>query len=191
MAKKSDPDVILRLADGVRKDDQFHQQQAEKRVALFLTIASISITFIVRGSVDSGVPFNDLMIGLLIILFVYGLETLQSVNWSRLRKDRNRQVADILWRKLSEVSTPTKEVCDIYLKEDVAFSKVPFACLRGSLPEFMYLSNSLLAVGITLSLFARFGTDSCIRIWVGSFVFIGIFTAQYLWWLIIRLRKSS
>jgi hypothetical protein len=159
-------------------------QQAEKRVTFFLTLAGggvLVIGYLSRQQVGQYPPdFYYGIVVLLVVLFLFGLSTLHKLNarWvhrrvyvanvEKLQKFIGKSGGEPL---LQIFSTPrgdgNKSLTEIYK-----------ARVRGTLTEFILLSNSLLASGVAGAIIyhhqqARvtpFLVRSCLTIFIISFV---------------------
>ena len=152
--------VAVSMLDSTGKAIVQRESQAEQRVRLFLTLGAGSIGFLslIRGFGElPGVNWYWATITFLAILLLYGLETVQSLNWKHIYTRVDSKLCNSLLSALSSYYPFVAEYKAILVDADKLKdapsqgpSHIPWHKVRGSLAEFMYASNGLLTAAIVM-----------------------------------------
>ena len=175
------------MLDSIGKGIAQRESQADQRVRLFLTLCAGSIGFLslLRGfGTLPGVDWYWVTITVLSILLLFGIETLQSLNWKHVYTRVDAKFGNSLLASLSEQYPFVEQYRGIVQDADKlkdapsrnVFS-IPWHKVRGTHSEFMYASNALLASAIILTLI--WGAGVCWTFTVCLLTFLLAVRVQY------------
>jgi hypothetical protein len=146
-------DQILKEIDHLTSIIQNEERQAEQRIQFFLMLAVGSISLIAlfeKWEVFKDGRFSYAVITTLSILFLYGLHTLNRINWRTIYINSSHSRMKSAFQALAKTNPHFKIAVSSIDKID---DKSNFRRkVRGSPAEFMYLTNALILTGIVLSL---------------------------------------
>jgi hypothetical protein len=158
--EKLDSDGIqlaTKLLELVTRRVEQHEAQSEQRVRLFLTLGSGSIailTILSRfGALPDPISYWTTIIVLLILL-IFGFETVHSLNWQQIYVRSNSKLDSSLRATLANQYQFAAKYSAIIedaerLRDQPTWWR---RRIRGSLPEFMYIANGLIASGIIMTI---------------------------------------
>ncbi len=181
---KEEVQLIMRLLDGLHHRMELLQSQDEQRVRLFLTMVSGSVAVLALIVQFGKVAIPEwLLVSIVLfsILLIYGIETLHSLNWSKIHTRECSAAAMYLDRLLASTSRIAASVSSIQSQAELfkAHAGLYRATLRGNLVEFMYLTNTLLFAGVTYMLGVHFAWNNCVQFWSTSTAFLASLLIQY------------
>jgi hypothetical protein len=159
-----DPEGV-RLATSLLETNQRNmfqrESQAEQRVRFFLTIGTGSIGFLAivpKLGALPGVDWHWVTLAVLVVLLLFGLETVQSMNWKQIYTRVDVKLANSVLATMSGKYPFVADYLEIIGEAthridhpNTTFRRALWR-LRGSLSEFMYISNALIASGIIMTL---------------------------------------
>jgi hypothetical protein len=190
--------LLIHRAEALARDSADEERQSEQRIKFFMSIAGGAIGLVglflrddflkvILLNGDKGIP---IIIGTLLVLLFFGLQTLNRLNWRTIFMTKyHDEWLDVMNRYSaisSEMSSHMKKFEDINAKiEQYNWHGLK---PRGSPCEFMYLANAILFTGIFL-LFGRYICWGVLHVCIGGFfAFISSIFCQY--FMCSRLRKK-
>jgi hypothetical protein len=184
MAKLSESEIIIRLLEFSKNESLRIENQAEKRVGFFLTVASASIAFWAY-LFSQNASSDYITLTFLIVLLAYGLETLQFLNWTKIhqRTNKNDEILNDAFSKLSETSK------ELAIETENIKNRIPKDWsygIRGGLAEFMYLTNSFIFTGIVFVVLRHAGLSNIFKSIILFITFITFIFIQYIFSKSIR-----
>jgi hypothetical protein len=189
MAKLTESEIILRLLEFSKNENLRIENQAEKRVGFFLTVASASIAFWAYLFTQD-VSSDYITVTFLIVLLAYGLETLQFLNWTKILQ-RTNKVDEMLTDAFSKLSKLSKELVNETENVRKGMPKGWTYNIRGGLAEFMYLTNSFIFTGIIFVAFRHAMVSDIFKVAILLITFIAFIFIQYNFSKFIRTIGSE
>jgi hypothetical protein len=165
--------------------------RSEQRVNFFLTISSGAIGLLLillqTNSVSLEVASN-MTLSLLAILLAFGITTLNRVIYGATERRVNRKLSEHIQNHFASLDGQIDSYLELrrklYERPKYRFGLV-FSILhrlRGTLTDFMILSNSLICAGIALTILTKLGYHTeAVVIWtiVGGIISILLFYWYY------------
>jgi hypothetical protein len=156
---------LIHRADALARDTADEERQSEERIKFFMSIAGGAIglvgLFLRNEWFGSGDKWFPIVLGTLIVLLLFGLQTLNRLNWRYIHRTKSHR----LWLNIMDVCCTFFPQIHSHMKMhklyENRFNTLPFIPrkLRGSPAEFMYLANGLIIAGLWLSFGIRYSWE--------------------------------
>jgi hypothetical protein len=154
---------ILTLVKMLSKSIESEERLCEQRITFFLTIGTVAIgavKLLEKTEKLSPDQFFWGMLGVLGSLLVFGLHTMNRMNWRALEISIWRNQLGNALRCLSGKDSIMKVHLDIRKRFDVRVqTSAILGKVKGGPGEFMYITNGLILAGIALIVGERLGCE--------------------------------
>lgn len=153
-----DVDQISKEIDRCTEQIRFEEAQSEKRIQFFLTITGASITLIGLFNrwdvLKNETEIFSSALTISIVLFIYGLHTLNRLNWRRFYIQTDINHIKESYELLAQIYPYYTKVMNWQIVNDdrIDGQNWFFYTVRGSPAEFMYITNALIVAGGIYSL---------------------------------------
>ena len=151
--KISPPDVVhilLNYRDSYLRSKENEERESEQRVKFFLAVVTAALA-VIGVILKEGYFLNHrflIAFFSLVILFSYGLLTFARITWRSRANDRLDGMINTLNKSIEALDPFVHQTLTPILKND-SEPKLPFIRdLKGTLAQFIYLTESLLAAAI-------------------------------------------
>jgi hypothetical protein len=173
-------DVILHEIDHLTTVIADDERQVEQRVQFFLTLvaASVSLLAILANLHESDqVNLFPIVLATLAILFVFGLHTLQRLNWRSILVRANHIRMRLAFEQLRKLEAEFET--SVTLMDTIDSRRNLLRKIRGSPAELMYLVNSFLLAGLFFTIGCNCEWPGICKLIISFAIFVVGIVAQY------------
>jgi hypothetical protein len=151
--------TLLHFRDAHRQFKENEERQSEQRIRFFLTLSTGTVAVIglfLRGNIlsDSTFTFDPTLTFLvaLFILFWYGILTFARVIWDRRAVRRHDMIISNVGKAIAKLNPDLIKEINQQDYEDEENKNWLAKKIKGTLSQFMYVTECLLAVGFVITL---------------------------------------
>jgi phosphatidylserine synthase len=185
--------IFLHYRDTCLHAKENEEHQSEQRMKFFLGLVTVTLALLSFLYKEKYFPYYQDIITLvsLFILFLYGLLTFSRIIWRSRENDRTDKVIQVLNESIESLDSYVGEKLRLAGKHINEPSVTLIRLVKGTLAQFMYLTEGLLVSGITFAVGVKCHLSDTVNWILSVFALLIVVILMFIWSQYVRRKPNQ